>query len=707
MRLCYSAFVALLALCLPLSAVAQVSASLVAADKSVQAGRPVTVALRLEHQRGWHSFWKNPGTGLVTKLQWALPDGWGIGEIQWPVPSLVFDKQGNVSGHGYEGIVYLPVTLTAAAQAEPGKNVSLRATARWLMCETVCIPGKQDVSLELPVTTEPAQPDVDARAELARVEMPKPARGWKLAASESEDAVSLHVAAPSAVNSLRFFPAEKFIAYRQPQTVVNRGNRALLQMGIDKDEARPASSHLGGVLAYVDAGGAYRGVIVDVPFSNAAAAAAAVGTGGLMKQGDSGLSTGSGVATDGLSVGILLLALLGGLVLNLMPCVFPVLGLKIVSFIDQAGSDRRRVTLHALAFTSGVLLSFWVLAGLLAAFRAGGKQLGWGFQLQSPSFVFALAVLMLAFAMNLSGVFEVGLRATALGSRLHSRNGVAGSFFSGMLAAIVATPCSAPFLAPALGVALVLPTGQSLVVFTAVALGLSVPYLLLSLSPRLMFLLPRPGAWMETFKQAMAFLLYATVAYLVWVLAGQVSDNGLLNALLALTLVALALWAYGRFPTVGARSRYRLLRLAGTPALFLFALLVGWPRLTAPNTIAWEPWSVGRVAQLRQEGRAIYVDFTARWCATCQVNKQIVFASEDVRSYFRKYNVATLKADWTNSDPAITAELERWNRSAIPFNLVYPAHGGEGKSRAPTALPEVLTPSIVLRAFKEGEPGSG
>ncbi|WP_313644275.1 thioredoxin family protein [Stenotrophomonas sp.] len=685
----------LLGVLLPGSVLAQVQAELVAAQRSVQPGEPLQLALRMQHDPHWHSFWKNAGTGLPTKLMWDLPPGWTAEAIQWPTPILVRDREGNITGHGYEGLSYLPVRLIAPADLKPGSEVELKAQARWLMCETVCIPGKAAVSLRVPVSSDAPEADAAVQAALAALPMPASSEGWKLAATREKDGLTLRVAAPADMADLHFFPADEFVSYKVPQTIGNRGARALLKLPLDAAETMPADAMLRGVLAYSDAQGAYRGVAIELPFVAEAEASALVGTADL------GAVPTSADAAGGtqLSFVVLLFAVLGGLILNLMPCVFPVLGLKVVGFIEQAGNDRRKVSLHALSFTAGVLLSFWALAGLLAVLREGGQQLGWGFQLQSAPFVFVLALVMLAFAMNLSGVFEVGMRATGIGSGLQTRTGVAGSFFSGMLATVVATPCSAPFLAPALGAALALPTAQSFVVFTAIALGLALPYLLLSVFPSLVKLLPRPGAWMETFKQLMAFPLYATVAYLLWVLAGQLHEAALLNALLALALLGFGLWLYGRATRPGARgARARLSALGGVLVLAA-AVLFGWPRAPAPEQLQWEAWSSERVQQLQAEGRPIYVDFTARWCATCQVNKKVVFASARVRDYFREHNVAALKADWTNADPLITAELERWNRSAVPFNLAYPAGGG-----APRELPEVLTPEIVLSALDNATP---
>jgi len=375
-----------------------------------------------------------------------------------------------------------------------------------------------------------------------------------------------------------------------------------------------------------------------------------------------------------------------------------VLGIKILGFVNQAGANRRKVTLHGLSFAGGVLLSFWALAGVLAVLHAAGKELGWGFQLQYPGFVFTLAAVILVFALSMSGVFEFGLRVTGVGSALQSQHGFAGSFFTGVLATVVATPCSAPFLAPALGAAVTLPVAESFAVFTAIAVGLALPYLLLSLFPQAVKALPRPGAWMETFKQVMAFPLYATVGFLVWVLAGQLksNDTALLSVLLGLTVIALGAWLYGRYTAPGAKpARVRFGIIGGLVLLALGAWL-GWPRPPAPTDIIWQPWSAEAVAKAVAAGKPVYVDFTARWCFTCQTNKKVVFSSAEVLKTFREKQVVTLRGDWTDEDPLITAELAKWNRSAVPFNLIYLP----GKPD-PIILPELLTAGIVLEAINQ------
>jgi thiol:disulfide interchange protein DsbD len=691
-----------------------VKASLVAADASIQPGRPFTVALRFEHEEHWHTYWLNPGTGLATTLGWHLPEGFAAGEIQWPAPHVLKDHTGTVVGNGYEGETFLLVTITPPASLAAGGEVELKADADWLMCSDVCIPGDAKLSLTLPVSADAPKPNPQWAAKIAETaaNLPRALPEWKVTAARDAKNVTLAIAPNDASahtpTDLHVFADDNLVAYELPQTVKADGRGGFtVTAPISPDGPENATAFHGVVTSENGwrADGSMRGLRVDAAFGAAGGSSdLASGQGGSETRpaADSGAPSSSGSLG-----GTLLLAFIGGLILNLMPCVFPVLGIKILGFVNQAGHERGKVVAHGLVFTLGVLLSFWALATVLAVLRAGGDQLGWGFQLQSPAFVFALAVLLLVFAMNMSGVFEFGLRATSVGAELQYKSGFAGSFFTGVLATVVATPCSAPFLAPALGAALALSTVESFAIFTAIAIGLSTPYLLLSIFPGAIKVLPRPGAWMETFKQFMAFPLYATVGYLIWVLAGQVSEEGLQNLLFGLVLVALGVWFYGRWNVPGAspgRARFGFAALVIVGALGLW---LGWPQagamqsasgaVTMANGITWEPWSPEAVEKLRAEGRIVYVDFTARWCATCQANKKLVFHSDDVLKEFADRKIVTLRADWTNKDPRITAELAKYNRSAVPFNLIWFPDRSE-----PKVLPELLTPGIVLDAVKEG-----
>jgi thiol:disulfide interchange protein DsbD len=657
---------------------APVKASLVAADASVKPGQPLTVALRLVHDAHWHTYWLNPGTGLATSLKWNLPAGWTAGEIQWPAPLALKDKAGNTIGNGYEGELFLPITLTPPANVTAGSSVELKASADWLMCAEICVPGSADVALTLPVSTGTPNPDATYGEKIRTTVagLPRADAAWKVTASRDAKNITLTITpnanSAAAPANLHVFSDDGLVAFDLPQTVKPNGQGGFtLVAPISPDGPKDAKTFLGVLTTSTSwvPGATLRGLRVDTTFVAAAPPSTPIAQ----------------------LLGTLVLAFLGGLVLNLMPCVFPVLGIKILGFVNQSGQDKKKVVLHGLVFALGVLLSFWSLAAVLAILRAGGQELGWGFQLQEPGFVFILAAVMLVFAMNMSGVFEFGLSATAVGADLQMKSGFAGSFFTGVLATAVATPCSAPFLAPALGAALAVPTGESFVIFTAIAVGLSAPYLLLSLFPQAVKILPRPGAWMETFKQFMAFPLYGTVGALVWVLAGQLGDDSLM-AILGLVTIALGIWVYGRWTAPGASAGRVRFGYGGLLALLLVGAWLGWP---AQSKVVWEPWSPEAVTKLRAEKRTIYVDFTARWCATCQTNKKLVFGSADVLKVFADKKIATLRADWTNKDPRITAELAAYNRSAVPFNVIWLP----GKD-APVILPELLTPGSVLDVVK-------
>ena len=657
---------------------APVKASLVAADASVKPGQPLTVALRLVHDAHWHTYWLNPGTGLATSLKWNLPAGWTAGEIQWPAPLALKDKAGNTIGNGYEGELFLPITLTPPANVTAGSSVELKASADWLMCAEICVPGSADVALTLPVSTGTPNPDATYGLKIRTTVagLPRADTAWKVTGSRDAKNIILTITptanSTAAPANLHVFSDDGLVAFDLPQTVKPNGQGGFtLVAPISPDGPKDAKTFLGVLTTSTSwvPGATLRGLRVDTTFVAAAPPSTPIAQ----------------------LLGTLVLAFLGGLVLNLMPCVFPVLGIKILGFVNQSGQDKKKVVLHGLVFALGVLLSFWSLAAVLAILRAGGQELGWGFQLQEPGFVFILAAVMLVFAMNMSGVFEFGLSATAVGADLQMKSGFAGSFFTGVLATAVATPCSAPFLAPALGAALAVPTGESFVIFTAIAVGLSAPYLLLSLFPEAVKILPRPGAWMETFKQFMAFPLYGTVGALVWVLAGQLGDDSLM-AILGLVTIALGIWVYGRWTAPGASAGRVRFGYGGLLVLLLVGAWLGWP---AQSKVVWEPWSPEAVTKLRAEKRTIYVDFTARWCATCQTNKKLVFGSADVLKIFADKKVATLRADWTNKDPRITAELAAYNRSAVPFNVIW-LPGND----APVILPELLTPGSVLDVVK-------
>ncbi len=665
-----------------------VEAALVGEKVHLEPGVPYRVGLLLRHDPGWHTYWKSTATGYATSVAWRLPDGFTVSELQWPVPK-VYAFQGLVD-YVYEGEVLLMATLVPPADwFEPELEIGF--TAEWLMCAEVCMPGRVSSSLTVPVRHGAAQPsawaDRFARADFA---LPAPPVAYSARAMGEARTVILEIRG-TLPDSVYFFD-DKGVFQPEPAARVQRPAPDTLRVELKLDPATAAlPQRLTGTLAGFPGwpqADLRPGLAIDLPILAAPAAS---------------------LPPDGASLGLLLLAFLGGLILNLMPCVFPVLGIKIMGFVAQAGESRGRVIAHGLIFTGGVLASFWALAGVLLALRAGGEQLGWGFQLQSPGFVLALTLLLFAFGLNLSGLFEVGQSAVGVGAGLVRRSGLGGSFFSGVLATVVATPCAAPFLAPALGAALALPPLASFLLFTCIALGLATPYLVLSGFPALIALLPKPGAWMETFKQAMAFLLYATVAYLLWVLAGQLTEGGgytafaLLKVLASLVLLALGLWVYGRWTAYHRPRRVRTAGAAVSVAIIAAAIAAGFsgtrPESWAEQGPTWEDWAPGKAEALAAAGRVVYVDFTARWCVTCQTNKAAVFSSARVRGRLRELDAVLLRADWTHQDPAITQALAAFGRSAVPFNLVY----GPGTPE-PIVLPELLTPAIVLDALERAAP---
>lgn len=688
-----------------------VEAQLVAEREAVVPGTSMQVALRLQHDPHWHTYWKTTATGYASGLEWELPEGFSAGPIQWVTPT-VYEFSG-FTEYVYEDEVFLPVAITVPRDLSPGGEITLRATASWLMCADVCIPGEVTLELTLPVAEAEAATDSEWSADFARAAARHPVAldayaltAWK--ADEDTAILQIEGDAAALAGELYFFDEAVFI-YPEPEQHQVRVSTNTVQLRLPIDPAGVGGvERFRGVLrtgtTWV-AGADRPGLVVDVPFHPTPPAGVLAAEGGAAGAGDGGAGF----------LAVLAGAFLGGIVLNLMPCVFPVLGIKVMGFVHQAGETRAKVIAHGLVFALGVLLSFWVLAGVLLFLRAGGDQLGWGFQLQNPVFVYVLAVFLLLFALNMSGLFEIGNSAVGVGSQFTGRQGLSGSFFSGVLATVVATPCAAPFLGPALGAALALPPVSSVAVFTAIALGLALPYLLLSAFPRLVNMLPRPGPWMESLKQFMAFLLYGTVGFLLWVLVGQLTEEGgftamsLLWSIFGLTTAALGAWIYGRWASPERPKARRRPAIALAAVVLCGGFLLGYPQRAydpaelsaAAPAVAWEQWAPGKAEELAADGHTVYVDFTARWCVTCQSNKALVFSSERVRRFFKDNAVIALKADWTNQDPTIAEELERFGRSAVPFNLVYgPA------LQAPRALPEILTPTIVLEAMASAVGGS-
>ncbi len=690
-----------------------VEAEIISRHAAVQPGRAIEVALRLKIIDHWHTYWRNPGdSGLPTKITWSLPSGMTAGPIEWPHPKKL--PLGPLMNFGYDGEVLHLVTLQTPLALKSWQTVTLNAKAEWLVCSDVCIPESADLAISLPVVGSQPLPDarwVQAFTD-ARATLPGTLSGWTTQVKIENNQAILLLTPPAgeiiSATDLSFYPLKDEIIANAGKQILSKTTDGL-RLTIPLAEPVNASlTTLDGVLVSNQGWGkahAGKAVALAAPVTYAKTATTLADV--VPIKGNAKPVVKNLTQADDLGLGLaLLFAFIGGLILNLMPCVFPVLGIKVMSFVQHAEGEQKRLRQQGLAFLGGVVISFWILAGLLIVLRAAGESIGWGFQLQSPVFVTLLAILFLLMALNLSGVFEFGMRLqTAAGNiqSQHNRSNLLDAFLSGVLATIIATPCTAPFMGAALGFTLAQPAHVSLLVFTAVALGMATPILLLSIFPAWLRYLPKPGTWMDTFKQFMAFPLFATVAWLAWVLGSQQGNDGVAMLLFGMVIVALGAWLYGRWQ-VDRPVR----ALVAAIALLLIGAAIAWPA-AAPDRVAssgssasaaeaWIPFSKQKVAELRGQGRAVFIDFTATWCITCQVNKRIALNQTDVLRRFDDLNIVRMRADWTVKDPAITEALAEFGRNGVPLYVFYPANG------EPKLLPEVLTPAIVLAAL--GPPGA-
>ncbi len=675
-------------------------------------GKTNTVGIRFELEEGWHTYWANPGeVGLATEITWKLPPGIEAGEIQWPAPLWI--EYFDLVSYAYEGEVLLPVDLEVDESLAMGQSVDLAAEVNFLVCEEACIPGSANLELTLPVGVDPQPSSWKSAFDATRNRLPQTLPDYRLGVVDNGESFALTVIAPEGIRlegrKITYFSLDGWVAASEPRTSLAEG-RILTQV-LPKSAFEPESdrNRFRGILVSEvpwDSRNRYPSLAVDAPFSDDLTVSGWVAgiEGSAMVD-----PTGSAVAAVGPAIGFsttLWFAFVGGMLLNLMPCVFPVLSIKVLGFVQQAGEEASKVKRHGLVFTLGVLLSFWLLAGLLLILRAAGEEIGWGFQLQSPGFVAVLASVLFLFGLNLSGVFELGESLTGAGSQLQAKSGYSGSFFSGVLATLVATPCTAPLMGTALGTVIFMPAYQSMLVFTSLALGMAFPYLLLSFFPALLKYLPRPGAWMESFKKGLAFLLYASVVWLAWVFGKQVGVTGMAGLLLGILIMGAAAWIRGNW---GAFHQPKTARRWASSIALLFLVAGGYLQYlsaqlapieveaVAKDTsgIDWGSYSPAAVDGALKEGKTVFVDFTAIWCLTCLVNKKVAFSSDEVVRFFSDNSIVPLKGDWTKRDPVITRELQKFGRNGVPTNVIY---WPDGSTRL---LPEVLTPGIVLDAFNK------
>lgn len=672
-----------------------VRADLLAEPAQVGAGEPFWVGIRLRMKEHWHTYWQNPGdSGLPTEVKWTLPAGFSAGDLVWPTPERI--PVGPLVNYGYEGETMLLARIVPPASLAPGASVGLKADVSYLVCERECIPGEAALSLDLPVTDKGSptpEPPNRALFAAARARLPIPSP-FPAHLDTSGETPVLRIEAPGLtadrIRSAYFFPFDdNAIQHAAPQKPVFDAGGLSLALTRNPLATGPMTE-VGGVLALEEAldGGVTR-------------TALAIGQPPVRPSAGTSTGTAAGAAVSVTALlNAALFAFLGGLLLNLMPCVFPVLSIKALSLVRQAGRSAAALRLNGLVYAAGVILTFLGLAAILLAVRAGGAEIGWGFQLQSPVVVAALAALLFAMGLSLSGVVAFGGRLGGIGDGLATRSGLSGSFFTGVLATLVATPCTAPFMGTAIGFALTAPASVALAIFVALGFGMALPFLLLTLAPGLIGRLPRPGPWMETLKQALAFPLYATVAWLVFVLAQQVGPAGLFAALIGLVLVAFALWALSlagqreRGPRFAARGA-ALAALAGL-VMVGFAIAgdhAGATVVRAAGIADTEPFTQARLDALQAHDKPVFVNLTAAWCVTCLVNERTALASPAVRDAMAARRITYLKGDWTNQNPEITRLLARNGRSGVPLYLLYP---GRGEA---IVLPQLLTEASLLEGL--------
>lgn len=702
LRFLISSLVALAAFTLPAAAepvrTDNVEAELHSARAAVAPGETFTIVLRQNIREHWHTYWRNPGdSGEATELSWTAPQGARVGEIQWPTPQAI--PFAMLVNHGYEGEVLFPIEVTAPATARPGETLAFTADAYWLVCSDVCIPEEAQLRLALPVAaTGRDDPAWAARIANAVAQLPKREAGVE-ARIGTDGALSVALPGVSEVRNARFFPFSRDVVRAgeaQRPHVGASGLSFTLTPGVADNLGRAS---LDGVVAYEvpeASGWVRRGVeIVAEPGEAIAGTSDRAATISddypLADLERDALGIARPVVESMTPLALLLalgLAFVGGLILNVMPCVLPVLSVKALSFAGgaQTGEARR----HGLLYFAGVMATFLALAGVLIVLREAGEAVGWGFQLQAPWVTSALALLFFVIGLNLVGMFSFGGSLQNAGGALTSRGGDAGSFFTGALAVIAATPCTAPFMAGAIGAALTQSSGVTLAIFAALGLGFALPLTLLHFAPGLQQAMPKPGPWMERVRNVLAFPMFGAAVWLAWVLAEQAGPMGVMALLSVAGAIAFALFV----------ARWgKPWMIAGAAVLALTAVFMWRPLLGVETqaVLVSEPWSTERVAALRNEGRGVFVNFTAAWCVTCKVNEATSLATPEVAAAFADANVAYLVGDWTNRDEAIAAELAAHGRAGVPLYLYYPP-GAE-----PVVLPQMLSRGLVIETVGGSE----
>jgi thiol:disulfide interchange protein DsbD len=713
-----AALVVLLATALPVRAASSsadlphVHVQLVVPDPVIGlGGQPSKAGLYFKLEPGWHVYWKNPGdAGEPPHIKWTLPQGITIGPLQFPIPKRL--PLGPLMDFGYENEVLFPFAIRATSDLTSGP-VTLRAHVDWLVCRGSCIPEKTDLEIKRVVggSAGGGNPeDAGIYVRLAKnIPQPTPPN-LRIGFVPTATGFRLTVNTGHKETEASFFPADPDILSNPAPQLVTPTPKGLT-LDLKKDENLGSNpKHLAGLLQLSN-GRAFELIALagppaapkSMPSAPAPAQSTSTPPAASTSAPATTTSTPSAPAPPARPGGPGLfqaagLAFIGGLLLNLMPCVFPVLFLKGLALVQSGNEERHKLRTHGFVYAAGILVSFWVLVGALQALRAAGSKLGWGFQFQSPVFLMLMAALLFFLGLSLAGQFEIGLTLTSAGGSLAQKQGYTGSFFTGVLAVIVATPCTAPFMGAAVGYALAQSVAVSFTIFTALALGLAAPYVALTLQPAWTRVLPRPGAWMEVLKQAVSVPIFGTAIWLSWVLANAYGAAILAILLCTFLLLAIAGWFLGRWP---AQRRATVVAALILLVVVAISALAPGKLAAAPGSISsgqvktgWQPWSAEAVARYQSQGRPVFVDFTASWCLSCQVNERVALGQPEVQKAFADANVVLLRADWTQHDDAITQALSDLGRSGVPTYVLYIP--GE---KSPHLLPEVLTPSIVTDAL--------
>jgi len=705
-----------------------ISAEILADSKSIQPGQPFTVAIKVNIKDSWHAYWKNPGEiGMPISIDWNLPDGFSTATTLWPTP-MRFDAE-SIIGYGYEHEAILLTEITPPKNLTTANTV-IAASINWLACSnTSCLPGFTEVEITLPVNENTPTASLVGATIISNTRKKLPKDNWaELNASRKQNLLEIVVKTPKNITKptkATFFPEDPDLIDDQTHATITLCDQDTYVIALKENDAsdvtRPTSIKGVLVLEASDGSGVIEAINIDKSLDgNANESTVLSMNASITDQKHSHLSEQAPKSPfESGFLFYLITAFIGGIILNLMPCVLPVISLKIMSFVKMSGENRSKTLFHGILFAFGVLASFWALAGVLMVLQSYGHAVGWGFQLQQPIVIAILTVVILVFGMSMFGIFEMGTSVASWAGQTQANSqkksdSAIGSFLSGVLATAMATPCTGPFLGPAIGFAVTQPPVWSLLIFTSLGLGMASPYLLLSAFPSLLRFLPKPGNWMITFREITGFIMLAVVLWLLWIFGAQTDSIALFLLMASLLMFAIGCWIYGKWSSPIRSKRIRAIGMVFTFLFFLAGGNIAYNAVSQPittlddkeplslgdnhKTQAWKNFNPQKIQLLQEEGTPVFVDFTAKWCLICQAN-HLVLSVDKVDEKLKKLGVVKMKADWTKYNSEITEELKKHGRNGVPLYLLYSGEPG----KPPEVLPQILTPDIVLEYLSEIE----